>query len=235
MDKVKYSQKNALIIFMKVPRLSEVKTRLQPELSFEDSLNLYKAMGEDLLNKLAQSDNYTIYIHYWPADGLVDIENWLSKKFNYKAQQGLDLGRKLQHSFLEALNDFQKVCIIGSDLPTLQEEDILEAFEKLERVDVVLGPSVDGGYYLIALKELYSQIFQEIDWSTEFVLRQTLEKIEQQKLTVDQLPLKEDIDSYNDVLSLWNNVLAGNNNLIENIPRTFTVLKKIFTEYNPDS
>lgn len=230
MSKLEHLQKNALIIFVKVPRLSEVKTRLQPELSLEDSLDLHKAMAEDLLNNLSHSDKYSLFIQYWPDTGLAEMQKWFGNNFKYKKQQGSDLGEKLKNAFSEAFENFKKVCIIGSDLPLLSDKDILESFDKLEIADVVLGPSTDGGYYMVALKKYQPLIFQGIDWSTEFVFRQTLDKIKQQNLSVERLPLREDIDSYHDVIGLWNNITAGGNNIVKDIPRTFDILKKIFNE-----
>lgn len=230
MEKLK-SKQNALIIFVKLPHLGQVKTRMQPELSTEVSLNLYKAMGRDLVGHFSQSHYFDFFIHFWPENARGEMQSWLGMNLNYIPQQGSDLGERLKNSFSNAFQqNYQKVCIIGSDLPTLNEKDILMAFEKLESSNVVLGPTMDGGYYLIALKKLYLQTFENIDWSTELVLRQTLLRIQQQNLSVFQMDIQQDIDIFEDVIYLWNKILQNENKLKQEISNTFTVLKDIFVE-----
>jgi len=228
---MKCTTDNALIIFIKAPRLGEVKTRLQPELSWEVSLKLYKAMGADLVDHLSQSQYFDLFVQYWPEGSAGGMQSWLGMNLNYVPQLGLDLGEKLKNSFsISFQQNYQKVCIIGSDLPTLTENDILEAFEKLNSSDVVLGPAMDGGYYLVALKKFYPQIFEKIDWSTEYVFKQTLLRIKQQNLSVHQMAVQRDIDTYEDVIYLWNKILENENKFDKKIPNTISALRNIFGE-----
>ncbi len=216
---------------MKAPRLGEVKTRFQPELSPGTSLELYHAMGKDLVNHFSLSDYFDLFIQYSPETAEGKMRSWLGSHLHYIPQRGANLGEKLQRAFLEAFNrHHQKVCIMGSDLPTLQQNDILNSFVKLESADVVLGPATDGGYYLVALKQSHPEIFHDIDWSTELVFQQTLTKAQQQKLSVMQLEMREDVDTYQEVVALWNHFLENEDKLKKNIPYTVNVLKKIFAE-----
>jgi rSAM/selenodomain-associated transferase 1 len=230
MDKLK-SKQNALIVFVKSPHLGQVKTRMQPELSTEVSLNLHKAMGRDLVDHFSQSQYFDFFIHFWPENARGEMQSWLGTNLNYIPQQGSDLGEKLKNSFSNAFQqNYQKVCIIGSDLPTLSEKNILVAFQKLESSNVVLGPTMDGGYYLVALKKYYPQIFDNIGWSTESVFKQTLLRTKQQNLSVFQMDIQQDIDIYEDVFYLWNEFLENENKLNREIPNTIIVLKGIFVE-----
>lgn len=222
------SAKNALLIFIKAPLLGEIKTRLQPELSPEISLQIFKAMGKDLVDHFSRSEYFDLYIHYWPENALREMRLWLGKDLNYVPQRGADLGEKLKNAFTDSFRqDYQKVSIIGSDLPTIAEKDIVEAFEKLDSFDVVLGPAKDGGYYLVALKELHPQLFEKVEWSTEYVLKQTLLRITRQDLSVYQMGRQRDIDTYKDVIYLWNKIMENENKLIGKIPNTIKVFKQI--------
>jgi rSAM/selenodomain-associated transferase 1 len=223
--------KNALIIFIKAPLLGEIKTRLQPELLPEASLKIFKAMGKDLVDHFSRSEYFDLFIQYWPANALVEMRSWLGMNINYLPQRGLDLGEKLKSAFSDSLRrSYQKVCIIGSDLPTIAEPDILEAIEKLNSFDVILGPAIDGGYFLVALKEFHPQIFENIDWSTHAVFEQTMLRIAEQKLSAYRMAVQRDIDTYDDVMYLWNKIKENENNLERKIPNTVAVLKEILAE-----
>jgi len=222
------SEKNALLIFIKAPLLGEIKTRLQPELSPEISLQIFKAMGKDLVDHFSRSEYFDFYIQYWPENTLGEMRLWLGKDLNYVPQRGADLGEKLKNAFTDSFRqNYQKVCIIGSDLPTIAEEDVLEAFEKLDSVDVILGPAMDGGYYLVALKELHPQLFENVEWSTEYVLKQTVLRTTRQNLSVYQMARQRDVDTYKDVIYLWNKIMENENKLIGKIPNTIKVFKQI--------
>jgi len=219
---------NALLIFMKAPLLGKVKTRMQPDLSPKISLELYKAMGKDLANIFSQCNDFDLIIQYTPENARPEMEAWLGKHLNYKAQQGASLGEKLQSAFSHALTAYKKVCIIGSDLPTLQKQDVVGSFDKLNLYDLVLGPAIDGGYYLVALKAVHPEIFQGVDWGTGSVLSQTLQNARQNHLGVYQLSVEEDIDTFSDLLSFWKHA-AENEHILKNvIPNTIRMVKRIF-------
>jgi uncharacterized protein len=224
-------QENALMIFIKAPRLGEIKTRLQPELSPAASLKIFKAMGKDLVDRFSRSEYFDLFIQYWPGDALWEMQSWLGANLNYIPQRGSDLGEKLKNAFSASFRrSYQKVCIIGSDLPTIAVPDILEAIEKLDSFDVILGPAMDGGYFLVALKEFHPQIFENIDWSTDAVLEQTMLRITEQKLSAYRMAVQRDVDTYDDVMYLWNKIKENENNLERKIPNTVAVLKEILVE-----
>lgn len=228
MDKLR--TENALIIFMKAPLVGKVKTRMQPKLSLEISLELYKAMGKDLVNLFFQCHNFDLIIHYTPEDALPEMKAWLGNHLSFLAQRGANLGEKLHSAFSQTLKTYQKVCIIGSDLPTLQQKDILGSFAKLDLYDVILGPSTDGGYYLVALNAAHSEIFRGINWSTGSVLTQTIQKAGRHRLSIFQLSVKEDIDTFSDLQSFWKYARQHEDRLKDVVPNTIAISKKIFRD-----
>ncbi|RMF60136.1 MAG: glycosyltransferase, partial [Calditrichaeota bacterium] len=145
---------NLLIIFMKAPRSGTVKTRMQPQLTPAQSLSLYKGMGTDLLHNLLHSGDYELEVHYYPEDGHKEMQEWLGDGVKYLPQEGSNLGEKMRKAISGGIDKgYRRTIIIGSDLPTLSKRDISFAFEQLDMVDLVLGPTVDGGYYLIGAKQ----------------------------------------------------------------------------------
>lgn len=217
---------NALCMFVKVPRLGEVKTRLQPELSAEESLLLYKAMVRDLVHRFS---DFALFLFYWPHNGGEEIRDWLGDSFHYFPQNGEDLGQRMLHAFFWAFaQGYRKVLIIGSDTPNLDASVLEDAFFHLDSTEVVIGPSTDGGYYLIGLKALHPELFSNITWSKDVVFNETLSKIRIEKLSVYQLPEKTDIDTFTDVVNLWRQLKGSQNRKeISALANTMSVLNQI--------
>lgn len=226
------NRKNILIIFMKAPRPGTVKTRLQPELTPEQSQMLYRAMAEDLVNKFREASEFDLQIHFWPPDGREELIEWLGDDLAYHPQQGSNLGEKMHLSFVHVFEQgYRKAIIIGSDLPTLDFAQLEEAYRQLQTHDAVLGPTEDGGYYLIALKTPHPELFRNVPWSTPAVLSQTLKNARQANLRVARLNQERDLDTFPEVRRLWerlNQPQAG----IEKtaIPRTAAALAELFAK-----
>lgn len=219
--------KHALIIFMKAPRPGTVKTRMQPQLTPEQSLKLYTAMVEDLANRFRNSKKYDLHIYFWPPDGEAEIRQWLGDDLVYTQQRGADLGEKMHLAFCDTFDSgYHKTVIIGSDLPSLNDDHIQAAFRKLDDHDAVFGPTDDGGYYLIALKKGQLELFENVEWSTADVLSQSLKNAEDNHLKAGQLHQEADIDTFAEVKQLWQaiNGSAGNHNL----DKTAAALAEIF-------
>ena len=216
---------------MKTPRLGTVKTRMQPQLTPEQSLQLYRAMGRDLVAQHLQQGAYRMFISYWPADGLEEMKAWLGKDGEYLLQTQGDLGKKMGDTFQERLSSgSEKVCIIGSDLPTIDTHLIERAFELLDSSDVVLGPTDDGGYYLIAMKAPNRIIFKDVAWSSEAVFDKTLENAAEGGLRIELLEQLSDIDSYTEVKDLWLAINNDQKQLRTQIPLTSAVLADIWSD-----
>ena len=136
------------------------------------------------------------YLFY--SENIVEDE-WPAGQFSKKVQSGQDLGERMNNAFESALKEHERVIIIGSDCPAITNELIEMAFQRLEIADVVIGPSKDSGYYLLGMKERHSSIFQNVDWSTDKVLPQTIEHIKKLGLLYNLLPELNDIDTLEDL------------------------------------
>jgi rSAM/selenodomain-associated transferase 1 len=220
------SNENLLIVFLKAPRASFVKTRIAKTLGPENASIIYRALADDLLANLIPEKGFEIIVMFWPPDGSKEIEQWLENKFKLQVQAEGNLGKKISSAFSDALNkNYKNVIIIGSDLPYLNAEDIHGAFNDLETTDLLLGPSSDGGYYLIGLKKPCPPLFEDINWSTPQVLPQTLSRAKKAGLSFKLLPEKRDIDNYEDLVFLENFIENTRNQ--RNLPNTHSTLKKL--------
>ena len=184
------------VLFAKNPEPGKVKTRLQSDLGPEAAARLYRAFLLDCATELAVSQATAKVIAYAPADAAGPMRDLLADvgEFAYAAQPETELGGRMealvQRSFA-AGND--RVVLLGSDSPTLPAEYIDRALDLLREREVVLGPSTDGGYYLVGLRAGVSRIFSEVAWSTGAVLAQTLERLDGQSLGL--LPPWYDVDT----------------------------------------
>jgi rSAM/selenodomain-associated transferase 1 len=193
-----------LIIFVKTPRLGTVKTRLAGKLGKQGALSAYKKLVKQLVKNLQGLKE--VQLRYAPDDGLTEIESWLQPGWTAAPQGEGDLGERLNLAFESAFSEgFTKVVIIGSDCPYVAQNDIEEAWETLQKKDVVLGPAQDGGYWLIGLRKNQPLLFRGIPWSTDQVLAQTLQRAKSQELSISLLQILEDIDRVEE----WDRFEAG--------------------------
>jgi rSAM/selenodomain-associated transferase 1 len=121
-----------------------------------------------------------------------------------KLQKGISMGDKMFYTAEDVLRSSSQVVIIGSDCPGIDESYLELALQELDKSinDVVLGPAMDGGYVLIAMKHPHHEIFQDIDWGSELVLQQTINRIQNCELGFSTLPALRDIDTAEDLESL---------------------------------
>lgn len=195
---------NLLIIFMKFPRPGAVKTRLQPEISPDGSYRLFRAMCEDLVANLSDSEQFDLQIHFWPPESASQMRDWLGEHLAFVPQISGNLGEKMNGAIANSLAaGYRKAAIIGSDLPTLNATRINLAFEKLDSSDVVFGPTNDGGYYLVGMRQPLSALFENIPWSTDSVFAKTMEVANSNHIPVALLPQESDIDTIEEVRQLW--------------------------------
>jgi rSAM/selenodomain-associated transferase 1 len=135
---------------------------------------------------------------------------WLGEAFAYRSQTGEDLGQKMRAAFAEGFDGgATAIVLIGTDCPGLDRQTILEAFDHLNSVDLVLGPARDGGYYLIGLTRLYPKLFEGIAWGTERVLANTIKIATELNLSVAYLHELNDIDRPEDLADLDRSLLLG--------------------------
>ncbi len=207
-------KKKALIIFAKYPREGEVKTRLAKAMGEKFAVSFYKACAENTFKECEKiiPINVSVYLFYADRKDEKLISNWASNRFLYKEQNGETLGERMENAFSQVFHDEAgSAIIIGTDLPDISYPLIAEAFEALEKHQVVIGPSSDGGYYLLGMNELYSSLFSGIKWSTGSVLKSTIEIIKNKNLSAKILKELTDIDEHKD-LKKWFSVSKPDEN-----------------------
>ena len=194
-------QEAALLVFTRTPVLGQVKTRL---LSVMDAQRAVAIQGELLLRTLVTARKSTVSdIELWCTPTtqhpvLCELEDRFS--LTLRTQAGADLGERMSFAVEQALGVYKSVALIGSDCIDLDAADIELALEQLAAgSDVVLGPALDGGYYLVGLSGLYPQLFSNIEWGTDGVLQATRERIARAGLNLYELPTRRDFDRPEDL------------------------------------
>ena len=206
--------KNAIIIFAKYPQAGNVKTRLARTTGNEFAANFYKICAEHTFAEIKKitDNNIAKYLFYSEESEKDKIRRWVGSDFITYAQTGKNLGEKMKNAFNKIFkNGFEQVLVIGTDLPDLSANLIKDAFNTLTKTEIVIGPSADGGYYLLGMKKLHNFLFEDIIWSTDEVYAETLKKIEQKKLKFAKLTVLNDIDTEID-LKRWLNENASKSN-----------------------
>lgn len=158
---------------------------------------MYRDLAETnlIVCDLLGSQGMDTRIVFDPSDRAEEMKNWLSSAYSYLAQKGKDLGERLTHAFHFAFDQgYERVIALGSDTLGLKTDFIFKGFEALRDHDVVIGPAADGGYYLIGLSDEQPLLFQDIPWSTSAVLKSTIARIEEEKLSFYCLQELEDLD-----------------------------------------
>jgi uncharacterized protein len=184
----------------KAPRPGKVKTRLSPPLSPDQASALNICFIRDTaenIQRVTEAGNSAGVVAYTPVGDEAAFEGLLPPAFQLLGQRGGGFGERLLYACEDLFScGFGAVCLIDSDSPTLPQEALLQAVAWLARSGdrVVLGGSDDGGYYLIGVKRLHHRLFEQIDWSTERVLAQTLERAREIGLTAELLPTWYDVD-----------------------------------------
>jgi rSAM/selenodomain-associated transferase 1 len=187
----------AVMLFAKAPRAGSVKTRLASSIGAARAVEIYREMG--LRVRVWIGGAHPVTVWYDPPDALPEMRAWLGEG-EYVPQPEGDLGHRLERAFATHFGrGDQPVIAVGMDAPDVSGDTVREAVRMLETSDVVLGPAVDGGYYLIGLKRRVSGVFERIPWSTEHVLQATLERCERLGLATALLAPLRDIDTIDDL------------------------------------
>lgn len=188
--------KALVIVFVKNRKIGTVKTRLAKTIgdigAFEVYTELLKITEEATKNLALDTHIYyskTIEDNQWP------------KSFK-TTQQGDNLGEKMLNAFTDNFDlGYEKIVLIGSDLPSISTEIIKEGIDALNTNEVVIGPSEDGGYYLIGLKKPYQFLFRNKPWSQSNLLEETLSELKEKNISYHLLKYLNDIDTYQDLIA----------------------------------
>lgn len=189
------TSKKALLIFTRNPELGKVKTRLAKSVGDESALKIYKFLLKHTV-EITENLNVDKYVFY--SENIHRDDIWNPDIFRKKLQNGADLGERMENAFSEIFGmGYEKAIIIGSDMFDLNKNDLETAYAALEATPFVIGPATDGGYYLLGMKELKPEIFQNKDWGTSTVLEATLKDLSGTKYLL--LEERNDVDYYEDI------------------------------------
>jgi len=199
----------ALVIFAKAPIPGQVKTRLCPPLTPDEAATLHGSFVLDILERTKMAVSklklpLDRYLACAPSATHVFFKIMEERQgVKLMDQVGDDLGARMNQAFKTLFaQGYRQVLLIGTDVPTLPLDHFRQALASLENHDLVLGPALDGGYYLIGLKRMAPELFADIPWSTDQVLRLTREKAVTLGLTTALLESWHDVDSLADLQGL---------------------------------
>ena len=191
----------ALIVFAKAPIPGEVKTRLCPPLDPDEAASLHGTLVLDTVERAKGLAGASLYVAGAP-DLAHPFFKVLEGRYGAKllAQRGPDLGARMKWAMQDAFEQgAEDVLLTGTDLPTLPRARLMESLTLIKKHDVVLGPTADGGYYLIGLRKMVPALFEGIAWSTAEVFADTKKKIEDAGLSLGLLPQCRDLDTLEDL------------------------------------
>ena len=193
--------KRLLLLFVRAPELGKVKTRLAEAVGPEVALEIYIHLLQHTRQVTEKLDaDKAVYF----SDAIVDDGLWPKSVYQHHLQAEGDLGQKMQAAFEDAFAaGYRSVVIIGSDCKQLTQEVIEQAFDALQKHEIVIGPALDGGYYLLGMNKLYPELFQNKQWSTSTVFAETLYDVERLHLSHKLMPELSDVDHMEDVDFDW--------------------------------
>jgi uncharacterized protein len=195
-----------LILMLKYPQPGEVKTRLIPALGRQRACELYRALVRHTLDdsqQFASTSGASLTARIAGAPDDKAVRQWLGDGIHFQPQGEGDLGRRMERAVQDAFGEgATSVVVIGADCPELAARHLDAAFRALKSNDVVVGPAVDGGYYLIGLRRFLPELFRDIPWSTDAVLEKTLVAANRAGVEYELLEILHDLDLPDD-LSFW--------------------------------
>ena len=186
--------KELIIVFVKNILLGKVKIILAKTIGDEGAFNIYSELVKITETETTKVDtDRRIYF----SDAIINSKWPKDSKY---VQEGSNLGERMKNAFIEAFNDdYEKVVLIGSDLPDISKHIIAQGLDALKKHDVVFGPAEDGGYYLIGLTKPYYQVFDNKPWSQPNLLETTLNDLKNQNIKFTLLQTLNDIDTFEDL------------------------------------
>ena len=195
---------SCILLFVKYPQKGKVKLRLSADLSEEIVQELYRCFVHDTLTTVDTIDAQ-LFICFSPSNAREKFQKWLGRNTQFLPQKGPDLGERMKNCFISVFTKgFRQAILIGSDSPDLPANFLQDAFEELQTHEIILGPSSDGGYYLIGFRDTSFEpsIFDDIEWGTVSVLSETLKKIQDTTHPFGLLPVWSDVDTISDLKTL---------------------------------
>ena len=187
--------KNLLLILTRNPELGKCKTRLAAKVGDKSALDIYKFL---LDHTVSFTKNLKVEKWVYYSEEIWQDDIWDNNVYQKKLQVGKDLGERMMNAFKEGFQaGFENIIVIGSDMFHLNQSDLEEAFSKFKDHNYVVGPAEDGGYYLLGMKSIKTELFQNKNWGTDTVLQDTLSDIKNEKVAL--MDEKNDVDYYKDI------------------------------------
>ena len=193
-----------VLFFMRCPVKGQIKKRLSARLDDDFVLQLYRNFILDSISTLEKLE-WKIFICIRPGDSIEECISWLGNDHSFLIQVGSDLGERMKNCFLGAFErGYHRAVLIGSDIPDLPGSIVDDAHSSLESHDAVIGPSDDGGYYLMGFagESFTPDVFDSMSWGTDMVLQRTIHMMDECGLRYITLPPWNDIDTPDDLLDL---------------------------------
>ena len=188
-----------LVVFVRAPRLGRVKTRLAASVGDERALGAYVALGRRVFDAVLSPGEWRCAVYLTPPGSEDEVHRWLPGAASYRPQSGGDLGERMAAAIAAELRGgADRVVLIGTDCPDLDAAAVARAFGALDAADVVLGPALDGGYYLVGMRRLHAPVFAGVPWSSADTLGVTLERAHAHGLAVALLEPLRDVDTESD-------------------------------------
>lgn len=188
--------KALVIVFVKNIKLGKVKTRLAKTIGNQGAFEIYSELVK-VTEKATEDLLVDKRIYY--SDAVVDTK-W--KNDHKTVQHGIDLGERMKNAFKKGFEDgYERIVLIGSDLPDITANHINKGLEVLKQNEVAFGPAEDGGYYLIGLSKMYNFVFDNKPWSKTNLLGETLSELKENGVTFTTLDTLNDIDTYEDLIA----------------------------------
>ena len=215
---------DALILFAIIPSVGKTKNKLMPFLSFEETVSLYECFVKDVYEK-AKSSGADVYVFFTPRNKGDVFKKLLGEDVILLPQHGEDLGQKMKNAIGAILRlGYDKVVLMGTDIPHIHTETIKNAFDNLEHKDIVIHPALDGGYYLIGMKQEHESVWNIKRYGTNTVIYDTLQHMKAENLSISVGQMYYDIDCKDDLKQLWNDIRRG---AVCNCPKTMVFLETI--------
>lgn len=222
----------AVVLMSRAPVAGKTKTRLESHLKSEECAELHQAFLKDINSKFLNLkkiySRLDLYLSFTPADNIDLFSELIDQEFIRIPQRGSDLGERMYNAVADA---YQKsnlpVIVTGSDLPLLDIDIFTEALAGLKERDIVIGPSEDGGYYLLGMQKPERSLFDFKNWGNDSVLEQTIREARKHNLKSHFLPEVSDVDTFKELLELRAKLI--NKNIDLNYPKhTRDLIDQIF-------
>jgi len=191
----------ALLIFIKNPALGKVKTRLAKTIGPLNALKIYQFLLDHTMEITYNLDSLDKFLYY--NEFLPTKDEWPPNKYQKELQSGEGLGGKMKNAFKKAFDEnYKKVVLMMPDCPKMSDNLIEKAFKNLDTSDFVIGPTNDGGYYMIGMRAYHPDVFDHQEYGTDKVCEETMAGITKLGKTVFKLPVLTDVDMEEDLGTL---------------------------------